>query len=68
MSMPAYCLGHYLARRSLRPLTLWWEVFDHKHYYSKHDLAYIAAQAGLHLAYYGTFELGGNSVAVLISQ
>ncbi len=52
----------------LTPLVAKGEVFDHQHYYSKYDLAYSAAHAGLHLIHYDTFEFGGNSVAVLINQ
>lgn len=52
----------------LTPLIAKGEVFDHRHYYSKRDLAYLAAQASLHLIHYSTFEWGGNSAAVLVNQ
>lgn len=63
-------LGKYPLETVARvtPLVAKAEVFDHKQYYSKYNLAYVAAHAGLHLIHYNTFELGGNSIAVLINQ
>lgn len=48
------------------PLVAKAEVLDHKQYYSKTDIAMLAQSAGFSMAEYTRFELGGNSVAVLV--
>ncbi|OGK62553.1 hypothetical protein A2334_05970 [Candidatus Roizmanbacteria bacterium RIFOXYB2_FULL_38_10] len=44
------------------------EVMDHKKYYGKKDLEILAKNTGFVVTQYKTFQLGGNSLCVLIKK
>ncbi|PIP33135.1 hypothetical protein COV53_04545 [Candidatus Gottesmanbacteria bacterium CG11_big_fil_rev_8_21_14_0_20_37_11] len=44
------------------------EIADHKKYYAKEDIFIIAKKLGFSIEEYGTFQMGLNSIAVLVNH